>query len=251
MKRIFDFLAAGIGLLLVSPILLGFMFAIWAYDRHSALYISMRVGKGAVPFRMLKLRSMVVNADRVGGSSTSAQDRRITPVGHLVRRYKLDELVQLWNVVKGDLSLVGPRPNVPSGVAVYTDVEKRLLSVRPGITDLASIVFSDEGDILKDHADADAAYDTLIRPWKSELGLLYIDHRSIPLDIRIIWLTVLSIISKRRALAGVVVILQDLKARTELINVARRDRKLVPSIPPGVNAPFAVPLSAPDEAHPQ
>lgn len=250
MKRIFDFLAAGFGLVLVSPILLGFMFAIWAYDRHPALYISRRVGKDAVPFRMLKLRSMVVNADRVGGSSTSAQDRRITPVGHLVRRYKLDELVQLWNVVKGDLSLVGPRPNVPSGVAVYTEVEKRLLSVRPGITDLASIVFSDEGEILKDHADADAAYDALIRPWKSELGLLYIDNHSIMLDIRIIWLTVLSIVSKRRALAGVVGILHELNARAELIDVARRDRALVPSMAPGVNAPFAVPLSAANKLHP-
>lgn len=251
MKRIFDFVAAGVGLLVVGPILLGFMFAIWAYDRHSALYISVRVGKGAVPFRMLKLRSMVVNADRVGGSSTSAEDRRITPVGHLVRRYKLDELVQLWNVVKGDLSLVGPRPNVPSGVAVYTDVEKRLLSVRPGITDLASIVFSDEGEILKEHADADAAYDALIRPWKSELGLLYIDNRSMLLDIRIIWLTVLSIVSKGRALAGVVSILQGLNARSELIEVARRDLKLVPSIPPGVAAPFAVPQQAPNGAQPQ
>jgi lipopolysaccharide/colanic/teichoic acid biosynthesis glycosyltransferase len=107
---------------------------------------------------------MVVNADKIGGISTAATDRRITPVGRLVRAYKLDELVQLWNVLKGDMSLVGPRPQVQTDAALYTQAEKRMLTVRPGITDPASIVFSDEGDILKDSADPDLLYNQIIRP---------------------------------------------------------------------------------------
>jgi lipopolysaccharide/colanic/teichoic acid biosynthesis glycosyltransferase len=114
---------------------------------------------------------MIKNADQSGVDSTGAADRRITPVGHFIRRYKLDEITQLWNVLKGDMSLVGPRPNVQRETDMYTGIERRLLSVKPGITDFSSIVFSDEGDILKDHADPDIAYNQLIRPGKSALGL--------------------------------------------------------------------------------
>lgn len=243
MKRTFDVVVATIGLIATSPLLLVVMLLIWGYDRKSPLYIAHRVGRNGTLFKMYKLRSMVVNADRSGVTSTSEGDHRITPIGHFVRRYKVDELVQLWNVLKGDLSLVGPRPNVPTGVALYTNVERRLLSVRPGITDLASIVFSDEGEVLKDHADADAAYESLIRPWKNELALFYIDHSSWLLDIQLVWVTARAIISRDAALRGVNRILTSLGARQALIDVAFRREPLRPSLPPGYVGSVAVPLN--------
>jgi len=175
---------------------------------------------------------MVVNADKSGVTSTSATDRRITPIGHFVRRYKLDELVQLWNVLKGDMSLVGPRPNVKSGTDVYTAFEKGLLSVRPGITDFASIVFSDEGEILRPYADADSAYDQLIRPWKSRLGVFYIEKQSILLDFKLIWLTLVAIVSRPAALSLIVGLLQSYGAPLDLVRVSARKEQLVATSPP-------------------
>lgn len=253
MKRLFDLVVSTVGLMVASPLLLVVVVWIWAYDRHSPFYIAPRVGRGGKLFRMYKLRSMTIDADKTGVTSTGANDRRITPVGHFVRRYKMDELVQLWNVIKGDLSLVGPRPNVPSGVALYTDLERKLLTVRPGITDIASIVFSDEGDILKDYADADAAYESLIRPWKNELALFYIERQSILLDIRLIWLTATAILSREASLQGIQDVLRSLGARPQLIAVAARRELLLPSLPPGQVAPFAVHADdtlTPSSAHP-
>ena len=232
-KRLFDIVVSALGLILVSPILIPVMIAIWLQDFHSPFYKGTRIGKDGKPFRMVKLRSMVWNADKVGIDSTSARDPRITPVGHFIRRYKLDELSQLWNVLKGDMSLVGPRPQVPRDVALYTEEEKRLLTVRPGITDIASIVFSDEGDILKDSQDPDLDYNRLIRPWKSRLGLLYVDNRSFWLDIRLILLTALAIVSKRRALKYIQHMLDELGADDLVKRVARRDQSLFPYPPPG------------------
>lgn len=234
-KRIFDFVASLVGLILTSPILIPTMIAISLQDFHSPFYIAPRVGKGGKLFRMVKLRSMVVKADKAGVDSTSAKDSRITPVGHFVRRYKLDELSQLWNVLKGDMSLVGPRPQVKRDVDIYTEAERRLLSVRPGITDISSIVFSDEGDILKDSRDPDLDYNRLIRPWKSRLGLFYIDHQSLALDVRLILLTASAVLSRERALAGIQKILSDLNADEQLKRVARRQDKLLPHPPPGTD----------------
>src|SRR3990172_2149393 len=195
-KRLFDIVASFFGLILTSQILAPVMIAVWLQDFHSPFYIAPRVGRGGRLFRMVKLRSMVVRADKTGVDSTSANDPRITSVGRFIRRYKLDELSQLWNVLKGDMSLVGPRPQVDRDVALYTDVERRLLSVQPGITDISSIVFADEGEILKDSQDPDLDYNQLIRPWKSRLGLLYIERHSIFLDLQLIGLTVLAILSR-------------------------------------------------------
>ncbi len=232
-KRLFDIIVSAIGLVLVSPILVPVMIAIWLQDFHSPFYKGVRIGKDGKPFKMVKLRSMVWNADKVGIDSTSARDPRITPVGHFIRRYKLDELTQLWNVLKGEMSLVGPRPQVPRDVALYTDEEKRLLTVRPGITDIASIVFSDEGEILKDSDDPDLDYNRLIRPWKSRLGLLYVDHRSFWLDLRLILITAIAIISKKRALNYIQNILDELGADELLKQVSRREEPLYPYPPPG------------------
>lgn len=233
MKRLFDVVASFIGLLLASPILLPVMFLVWRQDRHSPFYVAPRVGQGGVLFSMMKLRSMVVNADKTGVDSTGANDRRITPVGHFIRRYKLDELTQLWNVFIGDMSLVGPRPNVKRETDLYTFVERQLLSVKPGITDFSSIVFSDEGDILKEQTDPDIAYNQLIRPGKSMLGLFYIAHRSLLLDIQLCWLTVIAILSREKALSGVQALLRKLGASAELLEIAAREEPLSPKPPPG------------------
>jgi lipopolysaccharide/colanic/teichoic acid biosynthesis glycosyltransferase len=152
-KRMMDIIIAATVLVLLWPLLALIALAIYLYDFHYPFYIAPRVGLGGKVFQMVKFRSMTVNADRTGVTSTSVDDDRITPIGRYIRAFKLDELVQFWNVLWGDMSLVGPRPNVPSGVAVYTLEEQRLLTVRPGITDFASIVFADEGNILGGRPD--------------------------------------------------------------------------------------------------
>ena len=152
---------------------------------------------------MVKLRTMVVNADNTGVDSTASDDARITPVGQIIRRYKMDELTQLWNVLIGQMSLVGPRPQVKRDVDIYTDIEKNLLSIRPGITDFSSIVFADESDILTGMEDPDLAYNQLIRPWKSRLGLIYAEQRTLWIDIKLIVATVMSVIARNKALKTV------------------------------------------------
>ena len=158
MKRTFDIVISLLGLSILSPILWIFVILIWLQDFHSPFYVAPRVGRNGKLFRMVKLRSMVAYADKSGVDSTSTDDIRITWVGHIIRRYKLDEFSQLWNVLKGDMSLVGPRPNVQRDVALYTAEERHLIDIRPGITDISSIVFSDEGAILAGSNDPDLKY---------------------------------------------------------------------------------------------
>ena len=232
-KRLVDILASLFGLLITSPILLPVMFLVWKEDKKSPFYIAPRSGRNGTIFKMVKLRSMVVDADKTGVDSTSGNDMRITPIGHKIRRYKLDELVQLWNVLIGDMSLVGPRPNVKSETDLYTDVEKELLLVRPGITDFSSIVFSDEGEILEGRDDPDLAYNQLIRPWKSRLGLIYIKNQSFLLDLQLVLYTVVAIISKQKALIWVVEKLKKLNVDAETIKISKRKVSLYPFPPPG------------------
>jgi lipopolysaccharide/colanic/teichoic acid biosynthesis glycosyltransferase len=182
---------------------------------------------------MLKFRSMVLNADKAGGSSTAAGDRRITSAGRFVRAYKIDELVQLWNVLRGDMSLVGPRPQVERDAGLYTDEERRMLSVRPGITDPASIVFSDEGDVLHGSPDADLLYNQIIRPWKSRLALAYIDHRTFGIDLWLIFLTVVTIASRPVALRTLGNLLHRWQIDPLVIRMAARQEPLLPYPPPG------------------
>lgn len=233
MKRLFDIAGSSLGLVVASPVLLPVMFLVWKQDGYSPFYVAPRVGKGEKPFKMVKLRSMIINADKTGVDSTGANDQRITKVGHFIRRCKLDELTQLWNVLVGDMSLVGPRPNVQRETDLYTEQERRLLTIRPGITDFASIVFSDEGEILKDASDPDIAYNQLIRPGKGYLGLFYIDHSSLWLDIRLCFYTVIAILSKENALKGICSILQSMGADNNLLLIAKRAESLKPMPPPG------------------
>ena len=232
-KRLVDILASLFGLLITSPILLPVMFLVWKEDKKSPFYIAPRSGRNGTIFKMVKLRSMVVDADKTGVDSTSGNDMRITPIGHKIRRYKLDELVQLWNVLIGDMSLVGPRPNVKTETDLYTDVEKKLLLVRPGITDFSSIVFSDEGEILEGRDDPDLAYNQLIRPWKSRLGLIYIKNQSFLLDLQLVLYTVVAIISKQKALIWVAEKLRKLNVDAETIKISKRKVSLYPFPPPG------------------
>lgn len=234
-KRLIDILMSLLGLVFLSPILLPVLFLIWKYDKKSPFYIATRVGKNNKIFKMVKLRSMVVNAEKTGVASTSNSDFRITPIGHKIRKYKLDELLQLWNVLLGDMSLVGPRPNVKAETELYTNIEKSLLSVKPGITDFSSIVFSDEGKILENEKDPDLAYNQLIRPWKSRLGLVYIKHQSIINDIQIIIYTLVALISKPKALNWVSKKLEKLSVSKDLVDISKRQTKLVPFPPPGLD----------------
>lgn len=234
MKRLLDIVASIFGLTFGSVVLVPAMVAVWLQDRHSPFYIATRVARGGGTFRMVKLRSMRILADKTGVMSTAGDDPRVTVIGKIIRKAKLDELTQLWNVLKGDMSLVGPRPQVEPDAKLYTEVERRMLQVRPGITDIASIVFSDEGEILRGAPDPDARYNELIRPWKSRLALLYVhNRRGILLDLRLVWLTVRSALDRRAALDALGGIVSDLGGDATLRAVAERRSPLVPYPPPG------------------
>ena len=204
MKRFFDLFLSLFGIIFSFPIILIACLLIWIEDFHSPLYISERVGKNNKSFKFIKLRSMKINADKAGIDSTSSSDVRITRIGKLIRKMKLDELPQLWNVFIGDMSFVGPRPNIRREVALYTKEEYKLLTIRPGITDFSSIVFSDEGKILQDYDDPDLAYHQLIRPGKNSLALFYLKINNIKIDLYLIIITLLAIINKKRAFKALV-----------------------------------------------
>ena len=211
------------------PIILLTAFSIWIYDFKTPFYTPMRMGKDMIPFKMYKFRSMVVNADKSGVISTSGNDKRITPIGNWIRRFKLDEISQFINVFLGNMSFVGPRPQVVEHVInEYTVLEKSLLNVKPGITDISSIVFSDEGDILKNSINADEDYNALIRPWKSRLGIVYVNNHNISLDVKLIIITILSIFDKKRSLKFINTILLKFRCDDELVDVCRRENNLVP-----------------------
>ena len=232
-KRLVDFFLSIIILTLIGPILIIFTFMIWFDDKSNPFYVSKRIGKNGIEFNFFKLRSMIVNADLTGVDSTSSVDKRITPIGNIIRKFKIDELPQLLNVFLGEMTLVGPRPNVWNDVKIYTEEEKILLSVKPGITDFSSIIFSDEGEILSEYEDPDLKYNQLIRPWKSRLGLFYIKKRSFILDALLISITVIAIFNKKFAINSIVKILEFFNADTTLIDVCRRDKELFPYPPPG------------------
>jgi lipopolysaccharide/colanic/teichoic acid biosynthesis glycosyltransferase len=233
LKRFLDFIISFFGLLIAAPVLILVILLVWVQDFQSPFYIAQRVGKDKKEFKMIKLRSMIVDADSSGVDSTSANDTRITPIGHFIRKFKLDELTQLWNVFKGEMSLVGPRPNVKAETDLYTTDEKILLSVRPGITDLSSIIFSDEGDILENKENPDLAYNQLIRPWKSRLGLIYIKNQTFLLDIQLILFTVLAIFSRSIATNWVTKKLQKLGVDKNIVAISKREDELYPFPPPG------------------
>jgi lipopolysaccharide/colanic/teichoic acid biosynthesis glycosyltransferase len=218
---------------LTAPVVAVCAAAIWVEDRQNPFYLAPRIGQNGHPFTMFKLRTMSVKGSRTEVDSTARDDPRLTAAGRFVRRFKLDELPQLINVVALSMRIVGPRPQVPREVAVYTKEERRLLTVPPGVTDLASIVFSDLQEILVGTSDPNLAYGQLVRPWKSRLGLLYVERRSPRLDLSIIWLTVVNAVARRRALDSVEKLVRTLGGSEELVRVCGRREPLQPASPPG------------------
>lgn len=198
-KRLFDILGAALGLLVFSPLLLLLALAIKLESRGPVFYRGVRTGRQGRPFRIYKFRSMVPDAERHGAASTSDADSRVTRCGRLIRQYKLDELSQLINVLVGDMSLVGPRPEVQKFTDLYTKEEQIILTARPGITDWASIKFHNEGEIIAASgiADADEAYARLIRPEKLRLQMRYVRARTFWLDLKIIGCTLVTIFTTR------------------------------------------------------
>ena len=189
LKRLFDIVFSLLGLILVSPILLGLAILVKREDGGLVFYRGVRVGRHGKLFRIFKFRTMVVNAEKIGGTSTADDDPRITGIGKLMRKYKLDELPQLINVLNGEMSFVGPRPQVAWAVNLYTEEERKLLTVKPGITDYASIKFRNEAEILKGSANPDKDYLEKIAPEKLKLGLKYVENYSLWLDIKLIFAT--------------------------------------------------------------
>ncbi len=193
MKRAFDVLCSLVLLVLVSPLAVGLAILITLQDGRSPFYRAPRVGLGGRPFRMLKFRTMIPRADVLGGPSTPDGDPRVTVIGRWLRKYKLDEVPQLYNVCVGDMSLVGPRPEVQQYVDLYSEEERVILTVRPGLTDWASLWNIDEGALLKGSVDPEKVYLETIRPVKLRLQLAYVRQRSFGTDLRILLHTLMAL----------------------------------------------------------
>ena len=227
MSRLFELLFSLLLFFLALPLMVVISIAIFVSDFHSPMYFANRIGRHGKSFKMIKFRTMVVNAESFNVFSTSAKDPRITAIGAVLRKYKLDELPQLTNIIKGDMSFVGPRPNVISEVENYNDFEKDILLTNPGVTDISSIVFSDEAEILKDSLDPDLDYNILIRPLKSRLAVLYLKNKSLKLDIYICYLTAISLFGRERALQRIYDLLRELNFDEEFLDFAARKKGLI------------------------
>ena len=193
MIRLCDIVFSAIGLLLLSPLFLIVYVLIRCESKGGGFYCQQRVGKDGRMFGLYKFRSMRTGSDKKGLITVGGHDSRITRMGYFIRKYKIDELPQLWNVLKGDMSLVGPRPEVKKYVDLYTEEQRRVLSVRPGITDYASIEYVDENEILGKADNPDRVYVEEIMPAKIKLNMRYIENRSLKEYFKIIGLTFINI----------------------------------------------------------
>lgn len=193
-KRLFDLFFVIPGLLVLAPIFIVIAVLIKMKDGGDVLFKQVRVGQHGKHFDVLKFRTMVLNAEKLGNKVTTGDDPRITPIGHVLRKYKLDELPQLINVLKGEMSLVGPRPEVPEYVEFYPeDVKHVVLSVPPGMTDKASIEFVNENDILSGSSDPVSDYKNKVLPIKLDYYVDYVKERTLGLDFMLILKTIAAI----------------------------------------------------------
>lgn len=190
LKRVFDILFALVLLIVLFPLLLLFALAVAFTSPGGAFFRQVRVGKDGRSFSLLKFRTMRPGSEAQGQLTIGGRDPRITAVGYFLRKTKLDELPQLWNVLIGDMSVVGPRPEVPKYVAMYSNEERIILSVRPGITGMASINYIDENEMLARAGDPERAYIEEVMPAKLALDMKYVQERNFGLDLRIILATV-------------------------------------------------------------
>ena len=197
-KRLLDLAASAAGLLALAPLILAIAAAIKADDGGPVFFRQERVGRGGKPFRIWKFRTMVVDAERRGRSLTVGADPRITRVGDVLRRYKLDELPQLWNVLVGEMGLVGPRPEVPRYVALYDEAQRAILALRPGITDMASIKYRHEAEVLSRSPDPERTYVEEIMPDKIRINLASADD-SVRTSLKVILLTLVAIVRPTEA----------------------------------------------------
>lgn len=191
-RRIFDIILSLGALLLLSPLWILLAIRVAMDSPGGVIYSQVRIGKNGHPFRLYKFRSMHLGAD-AGSQLTIGSDSRITPSGRFLRKYKLDELPQLFNILTGDMAFVGPRPEVPRYVEMYDPRQRRVLSVRPGLTDYASLAYFDESELLGRHPDPERLYIDEIMPAKLALNLQYIDSRSFGSDMKILGRTLLRI----------------------------------------------------------
>jgi lipopolysaccharide/colanic/teichoic acid biosynthesis glycosyltransferase len=191
-KRAMDALFSFLGLILLLPLFAFITSCIKLNSPGPVFFRQVRIGRNGHPFRIVKFRSMVVDAPEASLGITVSGDRRITPVGRMIRRYKIDEIPQLWNVLRGELSLVGPRPELPIYVALYTQDQRRVLFVRPGITDPASLAYRNEEEILAAYADPDQFYVRQILPDKLARNMNYLRQMSFRNDLKIILLSIAS-----------------------------------------------------------
>ena len=194
MIRLLDIIFSAVGLLLLSPLFLIIYILIRCESKGGGFYCQQRVGKDGRMFGLYKFRSMRTGSDKKGLITVGGHDSRITRMGYFIRKYKIDELPQLWNVLKGDMSLVGPRPEVKKYVDLYTEEQRRVLIVRPGITDYASIEYVDENEILGKADDPDRVYVEEIMPAKIKLNMRYIENRNLNEYFKIIGLTFINIL---------------------------------------------------------
>ena len=194
MIRFFDFILSLVGLVVLAPIFI--VLAIWIKidSKGPVFYKQVRVGRNGIDFGLFKFRSMVVDADKKGLITVGGRDPRITRSGYFIRKYKLDELPQLINVLVGDMSLVGPRPEVRKYVDLYTDEQQKVLSVKPGITDYASIEYMDENEILGKSRDPEKTYIEEIMPEKIKYNMKYIQNKNVSEYFKVIFLTLLKIV---------------------------------------------------------
>jgi len=190
LKRVFDICFSAVLLVLLSPLLLVFALAVALTSPGGAFFRQVRVGRGGRTFMLLKFRSMRPGSEAQGQLTIGGRDPRITGVGYFLRKTKLDELPQLWNVLRGDMSVVGPRPEVPKYVTLYTAEQRAVLGVRPGITGMASLHYIDENELLARAADPESAYIHEVMPAKLALDLRYVREHGFLLDLRIILATV-------------------------------------------------------------
>lgn len=189
MIRLFDIVFSGIGLILLSPLFLVLYLLIRSESSGGGFYAQERIGKNGKPFKLYKFRSMRQEADKGSLITIGGHDPRITRVGYFIRKYKFDELPQLWNVFIGDMSLVGPRPEVERYTRLYTDEQRKVLTVRPGITDWASVEYVDENVILGQATDPDKAYIEQIMPDKIRYNMKWIENQGIVEYFKIIFST--------------------------------------------------------------
>jgi lipopolysaccharide/colanic/teichoic acid biosynthesis glycosyltransferase len=189
-KRIFDIISSITGLTIASPLILLISILIKKEDPGPVFYRGKRVGKKGKIFRIFKFRTMVQNADKIGGPSTAGDDPRLTKTGKFLRKYNLDEIPQLINVFKGEMSIVGPRPDVPEEVETYGEKKDIILSVKPGMTDLATLENIHEEEVLRGSKDPHETYQKLIKPKKLKLAVEYVKRRSLFLDLKIILKTI-------------------------------------------------------------